>query len=247
MMIYGPVPSWRLKKSLGIDIISIGKYCSFDCTYCQLGKTEHKTINRTTFCPTTQLETELKTIGKVDADVVTFSGMGESTLATNLGKAVDIVKSLSLPTAILTNSSFLTNPDVLDDLHKIDYIHAKLDAADNAIFKAVNRPHPSLSFDDILDGIHEVKIHTKHLILQMMFVAENKDSAKEMAQLAKEIQPEEVHINTPLRYCPVPPLSKEDITTIESFFNGIPTKSVYTSTKPHTTPINEEEVKKRRK
>ena len=87
-VVYGPVPSWRLGRSLGIDLLSRAKTCSLDCIYCQLGPTADKVTRRAEFVPTERLVTEIKDLPDVELDFVTFSGMGEPTLASNLGEAI---------------------------------------------------------------------------------------------------------------------------------------------------------------
>jgi len=104
-IIYGPVPSWRLGRSLGIDLLSTKvKTCSFNCVYCQLGKTVNSLIERKEFVPLSRLVLELEPLKNknIEADYATFSGLGEPTLASNLGQAIRLVKTaLGLPVAAL--------------------------------------------------------------------------------------------------------------------------------------------------
>ena len=126
-IIYGPVPSWRLGRSLGVDLVSTeGKTCSFDCIYCQLGRTIYPQMERREFVTMAQLATELEAVkNNIVADYVTFSGMAEPTLASNLGEAIRIAKLiLPLPVAILTNSSLMPREDVCDDLAQADVVIA---------------------------------------------------------------------------------------------------------------------------
>ncbi len=107
--VYGPVASWQLGMSLGVDIVSTPeKTCSFDCIYCQLGRTVNKTVERKVYVPTEEIERELKAIAyfidEITA-VITFSGMGESTLGANLGEVAEVIRKYTRkPIAILTNS-----------------------------------------------------------------------------------------------------------------------------------------------
>ena len=128
--VYGPVPSWRLGRSFGIDVIARGKTCSFDCIYCQLDQTKYKTCKLQEFINVKRLEKDLsKVIEKVEADYITFSGMGEPTLASNLGQAIDLIRGFTdIPIAILTNSSVFYRKEVRKNLYKLDFIVAKLDA-----------------------------------------------------------------------------------------------------------------------
>ena len=108
-IIYGPVPSWWLGRSLGIDLLSTrGKTCSLDCVYCQLGRTIHSVDEPKEFVAISKLVSELEQVRGVQADYATFSGVGEPTLASNLRQAIEIVRSgLGLPLAVLTSSSFM--------------------------------------------------------------------------------------------------------------------------------------------
>jgi wyosine [tRNA(Phe)-imidazoG37] synthetase (radical SAM superfamily) len=109
-IVFGPVSSWRLGKSLGIDLISSEKkICSFDCIYCQLGKQPNKTIQRNNFISIEDLKKELsQVLQKITPDVVTFSGLGEPTLAKNMDLAIEAIKKITyISLAVLTNSSLL--------------------------------------------------------------------------------------------------------------------------------------------
>ncbi|MHC1581599.1 MAG: radical SAM protein, partial [Candidatus Syntropharchaeia archaeon] len=175
--IYGPVPSWRLGRSLGVDVITRKKICSFDCIYCQLGKKDEKTVKRRKFVEIEKVKRDLlEVIDSVSADVITFSGMGEPTLASNLGEMIEMVKEITdLPLAILTNSSLLYLNGVRRALNEIDKVIAKLDVPDEELLQRVNKPHQSISFEKILKGIKEFRKGYKgKLELQMMFIDENK-------------------------------------------------------------------------
>jgi len=108
-IIYGPVASWRLGRSLGIDLLNVRrKVCDFDCVYCQLGKTRRFIVEPEEFISLEELNREIESLRPIDADYATFSGMGEPTLARNLGEAIEMARSiLDLPIAVLTNSSLM--------------------------------------------------------------------------------------------------------------------------------------------
>ena len=220
-IIYGPVASWRLGKSLGIDLLSVkGKTCSFNCVYCQLGKTVHLLTERREFVSLAQLTREFDSTAKIEADYVTFSGTGEPTLASNLGQAIEVVRStVQLPIAVLTNSSLISREDVRCELAKADVVVAKLDAPSEEMFTLINRPVSSLRFNGMVEGIKKFRDEYEgKLALQMMFIEANRNYAVEMAMIAAEISPDEVQINTPLRPCGVKPLSPEEITAIRRDF-----------------------------
>ncbi len=231
--VYGPVASWRFGKSLGIDPVC-SRTCSFDCIYCQLGRTFDKTIKRKKFVSEKTVQNELKqALQKTTPDIITFSGTGEPTLALNLGKIAECVKKNSmLPTAILTNSSLLCQSAVRKDLCKFDVVCAKLDACNEKLFQEINNPVEGVNFENILSGI---KIFRKKfsgkLALQMMFIKQNKSKSKEMASIAREIKPTEVQLNTPLRRCQIKPLSKKEMDCIKAEFFDLNAISVYNSKK----------------
>lgn len=248
-IIYGPVPSWRLGRSLGVDLLStVEKTCSFDCTYCQLGRTINPQVERKQFVTTTQLAKELEAVRGISADYVTFSGTGEPTLASNLGEAIKLVKSiLPLPVAILTNSSLMPREEVRHELTQANAVVAKVDAPDEQIFRQINRPVVGYSFDQILRSIEQFRKEFKgKLALQMMFIAKNKDYARQMAQIARQISPDEVQLNTPLRPCPTKPLTPEEMAIIEEEFSGLKAVNVYQSPKPEVVPLNLKETLRRR-
>ena len=249
-VVYGPVSSWRLGRSLGIDLLSTPtKTCSFDCIYCQLGKTVCPLVERREFVTVTGLVRELETMKNVEADYATFSGVGEPTLANNLGKAIQVAKVvLGLPVAVLTNSSLMFKEEVRHELTQADVVVAKLDAPNQRLFRLINRPVAGLRWDEIVEGIRCFRSEYQgKLALQMMFVEANRDWATEMAEVAKELLPDEVQINTPLWPCNVQPLTKKELDNIEKSFTGLNTISVYHSPKPMADPLDKIELFKRRR
>jgi wyosine [tRNA(Phe)-imidazoG37] synthetase (radical SAM superfamily) len=249
--IYGPVASWRLGKSLGIDLIcSPQKICSFNCQYCQLEQTKQITTHRQTFVSLKKIQTELNSVlPNVSADIITLSGTGEPTLAANMADVIDMIRyETDIPIGILTNSTLLYKPEVRNTLQKIDVIVAKLDAPHKAVFEKINRPAPSVSFEQTLEGIHQMhNDFSGKFALQIMFIHDNKDMGAALAALARDIEPDEVQINTPLRPCPVAPLPQQVLEEIEHHFTGLPTTMVYTSKRPHTNPLDKLELFKRRR
>ena len=250
-IVYGPVSSWRLGSSLGVDLIcSPKKICSFECVYCQLEETEEHTIKRREFISIDKLEGELTdALVKTKPDVITLSGTGEPTLAKNMDSAIEKIKQISdLPIAILTNSTLLFDKDVRESLKKIDIIVAKLDAGNEEIFKKINHPVKEITFKKTTDGIKKMRNEFNgKFATQSMFIEKNKDNAGEIAKITKEINPDEVQINTPLRPCKEKPLSVKELDEIEKKFTGLPTINVYHSQKPMTDPMDKIELFKRRR
>jgi wyosine [tRNA(Phe)-imidazoG37] synthetase (radical SAM superfamily) len=248
-IVYGPVPSWRLGRSLGIDLTPGDvKTCSFDCIYCQLGRMARPAVERAHFVSLDALAAELEAARGVTADYVTFSGMGEPTLAANLGEAIRLArKVLGLPVAVLTNSSLMTRRDVREDLACADFVVAKLDAPNQQLFERINRPVVHLSLRDIVDAINLFKTERRgKLALQMMFVPANKGMAAKMAALAGRLAPDEVQINTPLRPSPVVPLTQAEAAAIQAQFRDLPVVSVYEASRPAVTPLDACETARRR-
>ncbi len=249
-ILYGPVSSWRLGKSLGVDIVSTkSKVCSFDCIYCQLGDTLHPVTRRKEFVSLPDLAQELPAVKSVSIDYATFSGMGEPTLASNLGQAIELVRStLRVPVAVLTNSSLMPREDVRHELAQADVVVAKLDAPNEALFHQINRPRGRFPIAEILEAIRLFRSeYAGKLALQMMFVDANKGCAAEMASLAEELSPDEVQINTPLRPSAVSPLPPEQVDAIGQQFSGLSgVVTVYQASRPKVTPLNLEATLRRR-
>jgi len=249
-VIYGPVPSWRLGKSLGIDLLSTrGKTCSFDCIYCQLGRTTTPTAERREFVSIKELGEALDNVKDVDADYATFSGVGEPTLASNLGQAIELARAtLHLPIAVLTNSSLMPLYNVRQELARADLVVAKIDAPAEDLFHKINRPNIEYTFHDIIQAIQIFRTqYSGKLALQMMFMETNMNCAAEMARLAKKLSPDEIQINTPLRPCPVKPLSTKEIDTVYSHFAGLShVVTVYEAERPDVTPLDLEATLRRR-
>jgi len=244
--VYGPVSSWRLGRSFGVDpICREDKVCSFDCVYCQLGRTKEKTCERREFVSVDDVKKDLdEVLARVEADIITFSGTGEPTLASNLRGMIDHIREVSsLPIAILTNSSLLSESKVRKELYDLDVVVVKLDAHNQELLEKINRPCEEITFEKILGGIKKFRSnYPNKLAVQTMFIDKNKKYASEIASLTREIEPDEVQINTPLRPCPVKPLDKWEIEKIKTEFRGLNAISVYEAEKVEVHPVDLEEV-----
>jgi wyosine [tRNA(Phe)-imidazoG37] synthetase (radical SAM superfamily) len=249
-IIYGPVSSWRLGKSLGIDLLNrMRKVCSFNCVYCQLGNTTGFVAEPKEFVSLERLAKEIQLVRQIEADYATFSGMGEPTLASNLGEAIELVRSmLDLPIAVLTNSSLMFREDVRQRLSHADTVVAKLDVPNEELLGKVNRPVHGLHFDQIEDGIRLFRDEYRgKLALQIMFIEVNENYAAEIAAIAHEISPDEVQINTPLRPCAVRPLSPEGIVNIQREFTSFKSVvAVYEAQRYEVLPLDSVETLRRR-
>lgn len=199
--VFGPIETAQLGTVLGVDMVtSQRKYCSYDCIYCQSSRHTHGVARRRQYVGLTWIEAILEKEKPFDVDFVVFSGMGEPTLASNLGDAIDLVKaSLGLPVAVLTNSSLVPKEDVRRDLCKADVVVAKLDAPNDELFQQINRPFVPYSVGEIVAGLEQFRSEFQgRLILQPTLIAENSAVADELGSIAKRLSPCEVQLNTPL-------------------------------------------------
>ena len=152
---FGPVPSRRLGRSLGIDIVPF-KTCTYNCIYCQLGRTTTNTTDRTEFVQIDSLLSEIHHVleKNPEIDYLTLSGSGEPTLHSNIGKLIsELKREFSYPVAVLTNGSLLYQPDVAQSLLQADVVLPTLAADSETVFQCIHRPHPSIHFDTVVNGI----------------------------------------------------------------------------------------------
>ena len=249
--IYGPVHSWRLGVSLGVDPLSTSeKLCNFNCRYCQLGPTLNFHCRREIFVPAEKIVSEIRSLpAALKMDVITFSGRGEPTLARNLGEMIRAVKAFRRETiAVITNAVLIDRVDVQEDLLAADLVLAKLDAFDQASLQNVNAPPPEVKFESILQGIKEFKRkYPRRLALQIMFTDQNKAQAAQIAGVVRDIGADEIELNTPLRPNPCLPLSEEELAAIKRIFQGCApaVKTVYELQRQPVAPINKDDTVKR--
>jgi wyosine [tRNA(Phe)-imidazoG37] synthetase (radical SAM superfamily) len=203
--VYGPVHSWRLGWSLGIDLLLNTSTCSFNCVYCQLGDIQLKTAKRAIYVPTEKLERDLRLSDWEKADIITLSGNGEPTLALNLGEAIRFLKDYTgKPVMVLTNATLLQDAAVQADLALADAVACKLDAATDTVLQRMNRPVDGITLESIINGIEAFsKQYTGKLSLQCMFMPTNADDVDALTSLIARINPQEVQLNTPKRPYPL--------------------------------------------
>ena len=214
-----------------------------------MGRTINPFVKRKRFIAVSRLTQELERVKGIIADFITFSGVGEPTLAINLGEAITLArKFLKLPVAVLTNSSLINREDVRQDLSMADVVVAKVDAPDIETFQKINRPFTKHGLKEIIQAIELFKAQYKgKLALQMMFIEENKCYAKEMAAITERLTPDEVQINTPLRPSTVRPLSPEAIDFISMEFSSLTdVVTVYQAPRPKVIPLDLKETLRRR-
>ena len=210
-IVYGPVPSRRLGMSLGIDPIP-KLTCTFGCIYCQLGKKRHKVRGPEEVKESFPTPAEITAVvGAALAehshvDYITFSGSGEPTLNPRLKEAVEKIRRFTkTPIALITNSSLLTRPAVLDAAAGFDLVLPSLDAGDQETFLRINRPSPGFSIDEIAKAIEKLARRVP-IWLEVMLVKSEKirtnidpDSIGRIIEKIRLIRPHEVNLNTPVR------------------------------------------------
>ena len=203
--LFGPVPSRRFGRSLGVDLNPY-KTCSLDCVFCQLGRTTEKTVIRQEYVPTDMVLSELKDWLKTDgrADYITLSGSGEPTLHSGFGKILEFICSKStIPAALLTNGTMLDLQEVRDAASLANVVKVSLSAWDQASYGWVNRPHPQLLFDHLVEGQKAFRAQFKGQLWMEVFLMAGINSmpadVRKIAALAKEIGPDRIHLNTAVR------------------------------------------------
>ncbi len=204
--IFGPIPSRRLGRSLGVDPIPF-KTCNYSCVYCQLGRTTRMTNARRDFFPPEEILAELKIALEANeggVDWLTFTGEGEPTLCRSLGDLLEGARSLcDLPISVITNGSLFDRPDVRDDLMRADLVMPSLDAGDPVTFHRVDRPVGSLEIEAIIHGIAEFRrSFTGDLWLEIMLcrgLNDGEESLRALRRAIDRIEPDRVWINTPVR------------------------------------------------
>jgi len=208
MIAFGPVPSRRLGRSLGINNIP-PKICSYACAYCQLGRTLRMQARRQTFYePRAILEAVQGKVEKAEAageaiDYLTFVPDGEPTLDANLGQEIEHLRRLGRPIAVITNASLICSPDVRQDLLGADWVSLKVDAVDGVVWRRIDRPHGNLDLAAILEGMQEfARAYRGDLVTETMLVASINDGEAHLKALAgylAHLQPDRVYLSVPTR------------------------------------------------
>jgi len=201
--IYGPVPSRRLGRSLGVDLVPY-KTCTYDCIYCQLGRTTCKTTERKEWVPTKEVVAELKDKLSSKPDYITLSGSGEPTLHAQIEQLIHEIKSMTdIPVAVITNGSLLWLAEVQRSLLDADLVVPSLDAGSEDIFKYVNRPHPQIGFDQMLKGLQEFRrlFHGRYWLEVFLLsgVTTVETRIKALRDCIETISPDKVQVNTVVR------------------------------------------------
>lgn len=203
--VFGPVPSRRLGLSLGVDVIP-KKVCTLDCVYCEVGSTDKRALRRREYFPAEAIVTEVEQAlsGRTNLDHVSFSGSGEPTLNSKLGEIIRAVKQMtSVATAVITNGTLLSLEDVRYDLLAADVVLPSLDAVSKDVFEKIDRPHPQLRIESIIDGLIAFRTEYKGQIwLEIMLAKGYNDHDEEIQKLKEvlvQIRPDKIQLNTVIR------------------------------------------------
>jgi wyosine [tRNA(Phe)-imidazoG37] synthetase (radical SAM superfamily) len=203
--LFGPVPSRRLGRSLGVDLIP-PKTCPYDCIYCEVGPTTRQTRRRFAY-RTDDIIGELTECLRDPApapEVITLAGSGEPTLNLGLGRIIEAIKAMTqIPVAVLTNGALLYLPQVRRELAAADLVLPSLDAAREETYLAINRPLPELTLDRLLDGLQAFRREYRGQIwLEVMLIKGINDTEEELVLLRQalaKIAPDKVQLNTVVR------------------------------------------------
>ena len=201
--LFGPVKSRRLGLSLGVDLLPY-KTCTLDCIYCECGATTKLTTKRKVYRSTEEIIAELSNFlsSKPQLDQITFSGAGEPTLAINISEIISHLKKEypQYSVTVITNGTLLGEPQVRAAIVKADIVIPSLDAVTKDLFQKINRPHKSISIDEIIDGLVAFRKEFKgKLWLEIFVIPGLNDQPKDIEHLKKvvaKITPDKIQINT---------------------------------------------------
>jgi len=237
--VFGPVPSRRLGKSVGINNIP-PKICTYSCVYCQLGKSLKMVSDRSRYYDPEALLAETKEKIKnarsnnEPIDYLTIVSDGEPTLDANLGQLIEKLSLLGIKVAVITNSTLLNRPDVRQDLCKADWVSVKIDTVDEKVWRKIDRPHKNLTLNAVLDGICSFsKEFNGRLVTETMLVKDvndDKPGLEKTAEFISGINCFSAYLSIPTRPPALPwvrPPEEQKINTAYQVFNAYPFHTEY--------------------
>jgi len=230
MFVFGPVPSRRLGRSLGIDLVPF-KTCSYDCIYCQLGRTTNQTMKRSQYVPVSEVLDQIwkKLDDGPQPDYITLSGSGEPTLHSGVDEIIGSIKrKTNIPVAAITNSSLLWDNEVREALVEADLVIPSLDAGNPAMFKYINRPHPDINFERMVAGLVEFcRMYRGKIWLEVFLLGGVNSIPSQVSEIIESIdtiRPDKIQLNTVVR----PPaedfahmVSQKEMSAIKAMFGEI--------------------------
>ena len=208
LRVFGPVPSRRLGRSLGINNIP-PKICSYSCVYCQLGRSLSMVNHRGEYYDPEELGKEVLDAVQSLAqnnervDYLTVVPDGEPTLDQNLGRLIDILKTSEVKVAVITNSTLIDDPGVRQDLSKADLVSIKVDAVDQKTWKKIDRPYGRIDLENILRGIKTFagefggEILTETMLVKDL--NDDPENCQKTAAYLASINPDRVYLSIPTR------------------------------------------------
>jgi len=227
--VYGPVPSRRLGISLGVDVVPF-KNCSYDCIYCQLGRTTNHTMERSSFVSVDQVISQIKEIVERNSDIdyITLSGSGEPTLNSDIGEIIRRIKDFTkIPVAVLTNGSLLWKEQVREDLSQADLVVPSVDAVSEQVFKKVNHPVEGLGSEQVLEGIREFcsdyggKVYVEVMLVKG--VNDSEEEVRKINQFVRQLKADRIQLNTVIRppsQLDAKPLNEQELFRIKGLFDA---------------------------
>jgi wyosine [tRNA(Phe)-imidazoG37] synthetase (radical SAM superfamily) len=208
MLVFGPIPSRRLGNSLGINHIP-PKHCPYACVYCQVGKTNPMTLQRTSFYPPEQILQQVEekirqcSAQNISIDYLTLVPDGEPTLDIHLGILIQKLKEFQIPIAVICNSTLLDQVNVQDELSLADWVSLKVDSVEEDAWRKVNRPHGKLFLARILDEIKNFRTDFNGtLVTETMLISGINDSptaAQLLCDYLQDLQPHKSYLAIPIR------------------------------------------------
>ncbi len=234
--LFGPVASRRLGLSLGVDMIP-AKVCSLNCVYCESGATTRATLERREYIPTEAIIGELDTYlrDRPPLDVVTFSGAGEPTLHSGIGRVIEFIKKQypDYRVALLTNATLFPDAAVRAELLALNLVIPSLDAADDAILSVVNRPTAGVSAAAMIEGLVAFRRESKTSMWLEIFIVpginDAEDHLERLREAALRIAPDRVQLNTLDRPGPEPwvvPADRAALDRIASLLQPLPVEII---------------------
>jgi wyosine [tRNA(Phe)-imidazoG37] synthetase (radical SAM superfamily) len=201
--LFGPVASRRLGISLGVDLVPF-KTCSINCVYCESGATTNLTLKRREYIPADEVIKQLDELlsSNPEIDYLTFSGAGEPTLNSGIGRVINFVKTNypQYKICLLSNGTLFSDPEVLTEIADIDLCIPSLDASSEEEFKIINRPSPELDFTTYVNALIEYCQKSKAEVWLELFIVPGKndsdESIKRFAEIIKQAKPDKVQLNT---------------------------------------------------
>jgi wyosine [tRNA(Phe)-imidazoG37] synthetase (radical SAM superfamily) len=234
--LFGPVPSRRLGTSLGVDLVPF-KVCSFNCIYCEVGATTNLTLERSEYVPVDAVLAELEDFLSTNPplDYITFSGAGEPTLNSGIGRIVTHIKERypQYKLALITNSSLFGDPTLRAEIAAVDLVLPSLDAVTPEVFAALNRPAEALQIQQIVAGLIAFRQESEATMWLEIFLSPGiNDTPEELAALkaaCSRIQPHSIQLNTldrPGTESGLKPLTRQQLEDIVDFLHPLPAEII---------------------